>query len=279
MTPTQPGQPEKKKSSGRLAAGAAALSAVVGLTGWAVAAGPLAPPPEPMSRSVQAEVPSDPPSVDSGASPETPAVTSPESESELEFLLAPPAPEPGTPDGEAQAPGSPAAPGQAEVAPAPAAPDAGRAAPPAAGGKIINEPPPVAAAKGFGSEADVATGVKTKVKALKSVQGEARGVGEVGGPAVQFTLEVTNTTAAPISLAEAVVNVERGADRIPAEELSGPGAVPFPAEVAPGQKVSGVFVFQVPPEERKTVRVLFHYQAVLPVAAFEGAAPVQGETP
>ncbi|MHA7264219.1 hypothetical protein ACX80W_13560 [Arthrobacter sp. TMN-37] len=109
------------------------------------------------------------------------------------------------------------------------------------------------------------------------MNGEARRVGEVAGPAVQFTFEVTNSTTAPISLAEAVVNVEVGPDRVPANQLSAPGAVPFPATVAPGQTASGVFVFQIRPEQRRTVRVLFHYQAASPVAAFEGAVPVQGE--
>lgn len=114
---------------------------------------------------------------------------------------------------------------------------------------------------------------------MKAVDGEARGVGEVSGPAVQFTLEVTNSTERPISLAEAVVNAEAGIERFPAEMLSGPGAVPFPPVVAPGRTVSGVYVFQIPPEQREAVRVLFHYQAVSPVAAFEGAVPLQGEAP
>jgi hypothetical protein len=256
MTSTQPGQPDKKLSRGQRAAGAAALLAVAGAAGWAVAAGPLAPTPEPTSRSVQAgDLSSTPPAPSSSGS-----AASPTSDPELLASKL-----------QAQA---------TEVKPAPGSPgvtaptDPGAAKPPAASGKIINEPPPVAAAKGFDKPAEVAAGVSTRVKAMKAVNGEARGVGEVSGPALQFTLEVTNGTTEAISLAEAVVNVEAGADRFPAEELSGPGAVPFPAEVAPGQTVSGVFVFQIPPEQRKTVRVLFTYQAVLPVAAFEGSVPL-----
>ena len=291
MTSTQPGQPGRKPSRGYRAAGAAALIAVTGLAGWAVVAGSLAPAAEPMSRSMQANRPSmDPADTSRSASPgpTSPGPTVPgsaSSESASSVPASPDAPAPKTtpvpaekqsPASEEPAPGRPD-PDAAPPAPGPPDPGAKDAAPPA--GKIINEPPPVAKAKGFEKQADVAEGVATKVKAMKAVNGEARGVGEVSGPAVQFTLEVTNSTKEPISLAEAVVNVEAGADRFPAEELSGPGVIPFPPEVAPGQKVSGVFVFQIPPEQRKTVRVLFHYQAVSPVAAFEGSVPVQGEAP
>jgi len=281
MTPTQPGQPGKKLSKGQRAAGAAALIAVTGLTGWAVAAGPLVPAPEQVSRSLQANgIPGDPADT-SGSGSTGSGLTGSTPSDPVEAPAPGSMPAPGNlqlqaPGVEAPDPDGPAAPGEGP-APAPA-PGAKGAAPPASG-KIINEPPPVAAAKGFEKQAEVAQGVATKVKAMKAVNGEARGVGEVAGPAVQFTLEVTNSTTETISLAEAVVNVEAGADRFPAEQLSGPGAVPFPAEVAPGQTVSGVFVFQIPPEQRKTARVLFHYQAASPVAAFEGSAPVQGEAP
>ncbi|PPB48297.1 hypothetical protein C4K88_15205 [Arthrobacter pityocampae] len=196
----------------------------------------------------------------------------------------PSAPEPSAPEPSAPEPTPPDPGVSAPDVPAPESTAASNRsedafAPPAPTGKIVDEPPTVAPAKGFEDPAPVAEGVATRVAAMKAVDGEARGVGEVGGPAVQFTLEVTNSTKKVISLAEAVVNVEAGADRSPAELLSGPGAVPFPAEVRPGQSVAGVFVFQIPPEQRDSVRVLFHYQAVLPVAAFQGPAPRQGEAP
>lgn len=278
MTSTHSGKPEKKLSKRQRAAGAAALIAVTGLAGWAVAAGPLVPASEPMSRSMQAGgATSDPPG-NSGSTVPGSTSSDPAEAPAPEFAPAPGNLQLQAPGVEAPAQEGPAAPGGEGSAPAPD-PGAKGVAPPGTSGKIINEPPPVAAAKGFDKTADVAEGVTTKVRAMKAVNGEARGVGEVAGPALQFTLDVTNNTAAPVSLAEAVVNVEAGADRSPAELLSGPGAVPFPAEVAPGQKVSGVFVFQIPPEQRKTVRVLFHYEAVSPVAAFEGSVPLQGEAP
>ncbi|MHA7278694.1 hypothetical protein ACX80H_02945 [Arthrobacter sp. MDT2-2] len=161
----------------------------------------------------------------------------------------------------------------------PSGPETKASGPPGVPGKIINEPPPVAVAKGFDKATDVVQGVSVRVSGRKAVPGEARGVGEVAGPAVQFTLTVTNRTPEPVSLAEAVVNVEAGSGRVPAELLSGPGAVAFPAEVGAGKTVSGVFVFRIPPDQRGAVRVLFHHQAVTPVAAFEGSAPVQGEAP
>ncbi|BBE23504.1 hypothetical protein MN0502_23870 [Arthrobacter sp. MN05-02] len=250
-------------SRGQRAAGAAALIAVLGLTGWGVAAGSLAPAPEPTTRSAQVDGPSSAPSGASGS-----ASAEPEPDpSALTLPGSTPAPTPAGP--EVSATDVPAAPGLGSDA----------FAPPTATGKIIDQPPPVAAPQPFEEPADVAEGVAARVAAMKAVDGEARGIGEVDGPAVQFTVEITNSTEESISLAEAVVNVEAGTDRFPAGQLSGPGATPFPADVAPGQTVSGVFVFQIPPEQREAVRVLFHYQAVSPVAAFEGSVPLQGEAP
>ncbi|WP_208738957.1 hypothetical protein [Arthrobacter agilis] len=262
---SQPGKPGRM-SRGQRAAGAAALITVLGLTGWGVAAGSLAP--EPTTRSAQIEGPSSAPSGASGSAPAEPGSEA----------------DPPAPNGPASTPTSSGPTSSDPEVPAtevPAAPDPGSDAfaPPTATGKIIDEPPPVATPQTFDEPADVAEGVAARVAAMKAVDGEARGIGEVDGPAVQFTLEITNSTTESVSLAEAVVNVEAGTDRSPAGQLSGPGATAFPADVAPGQTVSGVFVFQIPPEQRTAVRVLFHYQAVSPVAAFEGPVPLQGEAP
>lgn len=273
MTSSQPGQPGTKLSRRQRAAGAAAILTVVGVSGWAVAAGALSPAPEPASRAVQVHGPSSVPSGPAGSAQSesdspasgTPDTAVPESLG-LGFTALEPTPAPVVAPAPAPAPRSePRVPAAVEV--------------PVPSGKIINQPPPVAVAKGFDKAADVADGVSMRVSGRKAVEGEARSVGEVAGPAVRFTIEVTNRTQEPISLAETVVNAEAGADRVPAELLSGPEAAPFPAMVAPGQTVSGAFVFQIPPDQRGAVRVLFHYQAVSPVAAFEGSAPVQGEAP
>ncbi|MHA7240803.1 hypothetical protein [Arthrobacter sp. TMS1-12-1] len=296
MTSAPPGGQQKDGSRRRRAAAAAALVAALGLTGWAVAAGPLAPAAEPRPAQAGSSPSASPDAVDSTPQESTPAPSAQASSAPTSSAPTSSAPTSSAPTSSATAPSAPrsaaapSAPVSSDPAPSAAAPGSAPEGPaaigrgtkaiaPAPAGRIIDQPPPVAPAKSLKERAPVAEGVAARVASMKAVDGEARGLGEVGGPAVQFTLEVTNSTKAPISLAEAVVNVEAGEDRSPAELLSGPGAVPFPAEVGPGQSVSGVFVFQIPPERRKSVRVLFHYQAVLPVAAFQGAAPLQGEAP
>lgn len=283
-------RPARQRSRGRRIAGVTVLAAALGLTGWGAAAGSLdaVPGSGPQSlhgadRQSESPGPSSSTPADSSGSTTSGAPGTAGSPTSLQLTQADSTPLPLLP--EPQGPAPRASTQTARVAPGPARAttpaDAGTATarPPVASGKIIDRPPPVAVAKGFGKRSDVADGVSVVVAGLKAVEGEARGPGEVAGPAVQFTLEVTNTTTRPISLADAIVNVEAGTDRFPAELLSGPGTVPFPGAVPPGKTVSGVVVFQIPPEQRNAVRVLFHYQAVTPVAAFDGSAPLEGEAP
>jgi hypothetical protein len=108
---------------------------------------------------------------------------------------------------------------------------------------------------------------------MEAIQGEAERAGEVAGPAVRFVVTVTNTTAQPVSLATALVNVYYGADATPAGELAKPGGSPFPQEVAAGGTAAGTFIFTIPEDERDDVLVTLDYQVGTPVLAFEGAAP------
>lgn len=297
MTSDRPGTSERTGRRGRIRT-IAVLVPVLGLTGWA-AAEALDPGSEHMPPSAQIGVsPGAPLAGSAYASPQptrpapakpAPAKPGPAKPGSTpapapsirpvegaEAATPPKIPGPAIPGPATPSPGNPTPAAPGTPASAPPGPDA--FAPPRAVG-AIDEPPPVAAAKGFGEAADLARGVSAEVTALQSVEGEARGIGEVGGPAVRVTLEVTNSTGEPISLAEAVVNAETVADRAPAEQLSGPGAIPFPVQVGPGQTVSGVVVFRISAEHRDAVRVLFHYRAVSTVAVFEGSVPVQGEAP
>lgn len=114
---------------------------------------------------------------------------------------------------------------------------------------------------------------EVRVTGMEAVDGEARGIGEIAGPAVRFTVSVTNNTGAAIDLGSAVVMVESGDERLPATELSGPGAEPFPPAVEPGETVSGAFVFLIPVESRDQVFIYLNYSVDVPMAAFSGAVP------
>ncbi|MCQ2001754.1 hypothetical protein [Arthrobacter zhaoxinii] len=144
---------------------------------------------------------------------------------------------------------------------------------PPAAGEINDAPQPVAAAGALNRPADVSDGVEAAVGSFEAVDGDPGGAAEAGGPSIRFSVTVSNRTGSAISLEEAVVNVEAGPDATPATQLSGPGGTAFPATLGAGESASAVFVFRVAPELRQALRILFHYQATTPIAAFEGPMP------
>jgi hypothetical protein len=107
----------------------------------------------------------------------------------------------------------------------------------------------------------------------EAVAGKADGPGEIGGPAVRFTVRITNTTGAPVSLADTVVNAYYGSAETPAVQLRMPGGVDFPTSVADGGSATGVFVFNIPSASRSSVKVTVDTSVRNPVIAFQGSAP------
>lgn len=139
--------------------------------------------------------------------------------------------------------------------------------------QLAEIPQPTAAPVDLKDKKAVKGGVSASITEVQSVQGEAKGIGEIAGPAVRFKVTVTNSTAEPISLASAVVDVTFGADDEPAGSLSGPDTAPFPSVVAPGTSGTGVFVFAVPLEARDNVKIHLNLEAETPVATFAGKVP------
>lgn len=190
-----------------------------------------------------------------------------------------PAPVPSAPDPAAPSPAAAeplAAPG--ELAPA-EAPASGEAEPAPVDRKDKSEeelaaiPQPVAAPVTLQAKKTVKGGVTATITELAAVQGVAKGIGEIAGPAVRFKVTVTNDTAIPLSLDGAAVDVSFGSEEEPASPLSGPDPVAFPSSVAPGASGTGVFVFGVPPEARDKVTIHFNLEAETPIATFAGKAP------
>lgn len=117
------------------------------------------------------------------------------------------------------------------------------------------------------------SGVTAELTTVESVAGEAQGPGEVAGPAVRVTVRLTNGTSAAVPLDSAVVNVYGGQDLAPAEPLTGPGGKPFSGSVAPGASVTGVYVFNVPADQRDRLQVTVSYDPTVTTVLFEGAGP------
>lgn len=116
------------------------------------------------------------------------------------------------------------------------------------------------------------TSVDVRISKVEAVDGKARGVGEVDGPALRFTVELENGSSSAVSSELGLITVEYGPDKEPAGTLSGPGARMFPAEIAPGDSGTGVFVFNVPPSRRNQLQVTFTYAADAPRVVFSGSA-------
>lgn len=127
--------------------------------------------------------------------------------------------------------------------------------------------PPV----GIDDSATGADGVQIRIAQIESVTGEAVLPGEIGGPALRITVEVRNDSDATIDMRTATVTAAYGDPLQPANPISKPEGKAFENEASPGQAVTGVFVFEVPAEQRGHVRVDVDLSVDQPIIAFEGA--------
>jgi hypothetical protein len=120
---------------------------------------------------------------------------------------------------------------------------------------------------------DFGTGLNVRLVEIEAITGEARTQGEISGPALRVTVEVTNTTNQPFSLERTQVEVTYGEDRAPGIVLSGSGTMPFAVSVAPGGSSTGTVVFVVPKDQRNLVQVAVTQTTDTPIILFEGSAP------
>lgn len=121
--------------------------------------------------------------------------------------------------------------------------------------------------------ATIVTALTAQVTRMEAVIGKADGPGEIGGPAVRFTITITNRTGKTVNLSDTAVNAYSGAAATPAVPLRMPGGVAFPGSVANGRSATGVFVFNIPVASRSLVKVTVDTSVRNPVVAFRGAAP------
>ncbi len=178
----------------------------------------------------------------------------------------------------------PASPADPAVPPVPSAqaPQQNDAPPAATSGPAEQElaatPQTVAAPVAISDAADLQEGVTATISGLEAVAGEAAGPGEISGPSIRFVVTVHNKSTEAVSLEGAFVNVEAGADRIPALQLSGPGATRFQPTVEAGASASAVYVFLLPLDQRDQVQIYLNYQVSEPIAAFNGSVPSSEST-
>lgn len=128
-------------------------------------------------------------------------------------------------------------------------------------------------AVGLDDPAAFESGVTARLDELEAVQGEAQGPGEVSGPAVRVTIELTNGTGAAIALDRTVINVYGGPEQTPGSPLSGPGVDEFSGSLAAGGSATGVYVFALPLDQRDPLQVTVSYDPEDVTVLFEGPGP------
>ena len=89
-------------------------------------------------------------------------------------------------------------------------------------------------------------GQTVSLSAIEAVQGVAQGPGNVNGPAVRVTVQLTNGSTADLDLDGVSVNLTHGADLTPGSPLEDASQDLFSGTVAPGATATGVYVFSVP---------------------------------
>jgi hypothetical protein len=130
---------------------------------------------------------------------------------------------------------------------------------------------PTAVRTGLKESAPAGVGVSASVERIEAVDGEARGPGEIAGPALRVTIRLRNDSDRELRTELGLINLYYGADRTPASTLSGPGAAAFPATIAAGGTGEGTSVFTVPTEARDRIEVEFSYSTDVPVVIFSGS--------
>ena len=118
--------------------------------------------------------------------------------------------------------------------------------------------------------APVGNGVVATLPLIESIQASATGPGNIAGPALRVTVQVTNGTDQPVSLGGVATNLYLGPDRTPASPVDDPSQAPFTGTVAPGASATAVYVFSVPADDRSAVTVEVGYQAGAPLLQFTG---------
>lgn len=88
---------------------------------------------------------------------------------------------------------------------------------------------------------------------VEQVRSRAELPGETSRPALRVTVRAENLGDEPLPIGNALTNLYYGPDRDAATLVLRPGGRPFPPAVAPGESVSSVVVYNVPPRARGQV--------------------------
>lgn len=125
----------------------------------------------------------------------------------------------------------------------------------------------------LGAEVQVVPDVVVELGKIRAVTAEASLPGEIGGPAIQVPVSITNNTDADILTRDVVTDIFFGKDQLPGIPLISAENDQFPVNLAPGATATATYVVVLPDNAGTTVRVTVNYRAADPLAVFEGTWP------
>lgn len=131
--------------------------------------------------------------------------------------------------------------------------------------------PPAVQPVALASTSDLRNGMRARLVEVRSVDAHARIPGEVSGPALRVTVELTNTTASPASLDRVAVNLYTGSDGVPAVPVTEQAGPALHGSLAPGASARGTYAFTVPVAQRGEVTVTVGVGPQIGTAVFSGA--------
>ncbi len=121
------------------------------------------------------------------------------------------------------------------------------------------------------SVATFSKGVTVDVVRQRSVTVTGRGVGELSGPAVAFTLRLRNGTTRAFPIGNSVVACSYGANRTPCSDSSASPAKAWRGTLGAGRSADGTYVFLVPKSNRDSIQLQVSYDPTQPVVILRTA--------
>jgi hypothetical protein len=135
-----------------------------------------------------------------------------------------------------------------------------------------DEPPPSLSPVALDQPAAVGNGITARIVSMEGIDAAAVGPGNVSGPALRVSVELTNGTTGAVSLDGVAVDLASGPELVPASPVDDASAAPFHGSVPAGGTAQGVYVFTISPADRTDVTLSVGYEAGAPFLVFTGAA-------
>ena len=126
---------------------------------------------------------------------------------------------------------------------------------------------------GINKRSETGPGLVFEIAEMKAVKGKAKLPGDIAGPAIRFTVKVTNTGDQTADLSTTVVGVFHGKAETPALQLNRSETSPLPAKLKADASAEGEYEFTVPVADRDQVLITVDHSVDSSIVAFEGSAP------